>query len=356
MPRPIHASVSLTALRHNLGVVRACAPGARVWTVVKANAYGHGIARVFPALTGGDGFALLDLNEAAVLRDLGYVGPILLLEGHFSSADLTVVEALGLTTVLHNREQLAMLEGRSFARPIDVYLKINSGMNRLGFAAPEARAVYTRVRALAAVGGITLMTHFASADGPDGGSAAQGVFESAIAGIKGPRSLANSAAIIAHAPSHGDWVRPGIMLYGASPFANRTAAQLGLAPAMSLHSALIALQQVQLGEAVGYGAQFVARAPMRVGVVACGYADGYPRLAPEGTPVAVDGRATRIVGRVSMDMITVDVTHIAGARVGSPVEMWGTQIPVDEVAAAAGTSGYELLCAVAPRVPVTGVP
>lgn len=355
MPRPIHASVSLAALRQNLALVRHRAPRARVWAVVKANAYGHGLARVFPALASSDGFALLDLDEAERLRELGHRGPILLLEGFFSEDDLALIDALRLTTVVHSEEQLAMLALRPTREPLDVYLKVNSGLNRLGFAARSARDVYERLRQLPWIGDITLMTHFASADADSGCDAPLEVFARSVAGLPGARSLANSAAILAQPATHADWVRPGIMLYGASPFAARSAAALGLAPVMTLSSALIAVRELAANDAVGYGAEFVARAAMRVGVVACGYADGYPRVAPEGTPISVAGQRARVVGRVSMDMITVDLTGIESARVGSPVELWGTLVSVDEVAQAAGTSGYEMLCAVAARVPISGV-
>jgi alanine racemase len=355
MPRPIHASVSLAAVRQNLARVRECAPRARVWAVVKANAYGHGIERVFAALSAADGFALLDLDEAQRVRDLGYRGPILLLEGFFGARDLAVVEGLDLTSVIHCDEQLAMLTAHRFATPVDVYLKINCGMNRLGFDASRVAEVHHALAALPGVRGITLMTHFANADLEHGCLEAQAAFERSVQGIAGPRSLSNSAAILAHPPAHADWVRPGIMLYGASPFAHSSAAEQGLRPAMTLSSELIAVRQLRAGEAVGYGSQFVAPAAMRIGVVACGYADGYPRIAGTGTPVAVDGVRTRTVGRVSMDMLTVDLSALPGAAVGSPVELWGAQVPVDEVALAAGTSGYEMLCAVARRVPISGV-
>ncbi len=353
MPRPIHASISLSALRHNLGRARASAPGARVWSIIKANAYGHGIERVLPALQTSDGIGLLDIEEAERVRTAGYVGPVLLLEGFFEVADLARIERLRLTSVVHSMEQIEMLERVRPGAPLALYLKVNSGLNRLGLAPEDARRAYERLRALSHVGTITLMTHFATADGPAGTDWQRERFEAAITGLPGARSLANSAAVLSHPASHGDWVRPGIMLYGASPLAELSARELGLIPVMNLSSELIAVRDLKPGDSLGYGGRFVAPRAMRVGVVACGYADGYPRIAADGTPVVVDERRTRLIGQVSMDMITVDLDEIPAAAVGSAVELWGSQVSVDEVARAAGTSGYEMLCALAARVPVS---
>ncbi len=351
--------MSRDALAHNVGVVRRHAPRSRVWAVVKADAYGHGLVRLLAgrcrAFGDADGIAILDTASAAIVRDHGWDRPLLLLEGCFDADDLARSAALGVTVTCHHDAQLTMLEQSSSPGPVDVYLKVNTGMNRLGFAPDEARAVHARLAACGQVGTITWMTHFADADRPDGVAAALAAFDGAANGIDGPRSLANSAAILAHPETHADWVRPGIMLYGATPFATRGAAEFGLVPAMTLASELIAVRCLTPGDAVGYGHRFVADRPMRIGVVACGYADGYPRVAPNGTPVAVDGIVTRTVGRVSMDMLTVDLDGVPGARVGSAVELWGERVPVDDVAQASGTVGYELLCALAPRVPVTAV-
>jgi alanine racemase len=352
MPRPIEAVISPAAIAHNLGAVRKSAPGARVWGVVKANAYGHGLARVLPAVAQADGLALLDLAEARLLREAGYTGPILLLEGCFAAEDVAVARHLGLHVVVHCNEQIRLLETAGAGAPLHVYLKMNSGMNRLGFAPEDLRARHAALASLAAVASITLMTHFARAESPDGIDEALARFQAATHDLPGERSLSNSAATLAHAKARGDWVRPGIALYGSSPFAERSAQALGLEAAMTLSSELIAIQQLRPGESVGYGGRFVATVPMRIGVVACGYADGYPRIAPDGTPVLVAGHRTRVVGAVSMDMLTVDLTGVEQAQVGAPVELWGTRVSVDEVAHAAGTVGYELLCALAPRVPV----
>jgi alanine racemase len=352
MSRPIQASVSFPALRRNYLTAKRAARGARVLAVVKADAYGHGLARVGRALAQADGFATLELEGAIGLRERHADVPILLLEGFFEAAELRLIEASNLSTVVHCEDQLRLLEAERPRRPLHVWLKVNTGMNRLGFAPAAVRPVLQRLKSSATAASITLMTHFATADGPAGVAAQQRIFEEATQGLPLPRSLANSAAIFAHPETHADLARLGIGLYGATPFADRTARSLGLEPAMTLSSRLIAVQEVRTGEAVGYGGEFRAERAMRVGVVACGYADGYPRHAPSGTPILVEGARTRTAGRVSMDMITVDLGPVPDAAVGSPVVLWGEGMPVDEVAMAAGTVGYELLCALAPRVPV----
>ena len=357
MPRPIRASISLGALTHNLERARAHAGGARVWAVIKANAYGHGLRRAAGALAGADGFALLDFEEAIRLRLAGVQKPILLLEGFFSAQDLALVCEYRLTPVVHSTAQLEMLAKTPLAAPIDAYLKVNSGMNRLGFTLDNVRLAWNALEANPQVRTVTLMTHFADADGASGVEAQLAWFEEIAAPFAGaPRSLANSAALLRFPETCADWVRPGIMLYGCSPFVDRSAIELELEPAMTLRTEIIALQRLTPGERVGYGFSYEAAGEMTVGVAACGYADGYPRQAPTGTPVLVGGARTRIVGRVSMDMICVDLTGVPGAGIGSPVTLWGEGLPADEVAAAAGTLSYELLCALAPRVPVLEVP
>lgn len=372
MPRPILATVHHEALRHNLQQARRRAPDANVWAVVKANAYGHGIERVFDALRGADGFALLDLAEAQRLRALDWRGPILLLEGVFDARDLELCSRLHLWHAVHCDEQIDWLAAHKTQQPHRVFLKLNSGMNRLGFAPDAFRAAWARLNALPQVDEISLMTHFSDADGPRGIAHQVAVFEAATADLPGERTLCNSAAILRHAQSPlrgegvstiaADWVREGIALYGGAPdHPEHTAAYWDLQPTMTLSSRLIGVQQLRAGDTVGYGSTFTADAPMRVGVVACGYADGYPRHAPTGTPVLVDGVRTRTVGRVSMDMITVDLSPLDAAGLaagtGSEVVLWGVspstgaRLAVDEVAHAAGTISYELLCAVAPRVP-----
>ncbi len=356
MPRPIRATISSGALAHNLTVAKACARGAKLWAVLKANAYGHGLERAARALQAADGLAVLDFQEAARLRLAGCAQPILLLEGFFKPVDLPLLTKYALTPVIHNAEQVEMLRLAELSGEIDVYLKVNSGMNRLGFTVEGLRPAYNALRMHPQVRSVTLMTHFADADGPSGIRAQLDWFNEITQGFEAPRSLANSAALLRFAEeTRADWVRPGIMLYGCSPFAERSAESLGLKPAMTLSSELIAVQHLQPGEKVGYGFSYEAAGELTVGVVACGYADGYPRHAPSGTPVLVNGRRTRTVGRVSMDMICVDISGMPGAYIGTPVTLWGEGLSADEVAAHAGTLSYELLCALAARVPVSEV-
>jgi alanine racemase len=320
--------------------------------VVKANAYGHGLDRVASALSDADGFAIVEVDWALALKERYPATPVLLLEGFFDVADLRLASSAGLACAIHNDEQLRMIETEKPNRAFDAYLKINTGMNRLGFPPAAAKAALERLRRTAAARSITLMTHFASSEEPGGIVEAMRRFDEATKGIDLPRSLANTGAIFAHPEAHADVVRLGIGLYGATPFTDRPAATLGLRPAMTLASQLIAIQELQPGERVGYGGHFRAERAMRIGVVACGYADGYPRHAPSGTPILVAGGRTQTVGRVSMDMITVDLSPLPHATIGSPVVLWGEGMAVDEVAIAAGTVGYELLCGVAKRVPM----
>lgn len=361
MPRPILATIHTAALAHNLGRAREAAPDAKVWAVVKANAYGHGIERVFDALRSADGFALLDLAEAQRLRALDWRGPILLLEGCFDARDLELCSRLGLWHAIHCNEQIDMLAAHKTQLPHRVFLKMNSGMNRLGFPPERFRAAWTRLNALPQVEEITLMTHFSDADGPKGIAAALQAFDAVTHDLPGERTLSNSAATLRHSDAlagRSDWVRPGILVYGSAPdFPEHTAAGWGLQPTMTLSSKIIGVQELKAGDTVGYGSSFTADGPLRIGIVACGYADGYPRHCSTGTPMLVDGVRTRMVGRVSMDMITVDLTPVPGAGMGSEVTLWGraakgAELPIDEVAQAGGTVGYELMCAVAQRVPV----
>ncbi|MGE5714614.1 MAG: alanine racemase [Betaproteobacteria bacterium] len=361
MPRPIRALVSLDAMRHNLAAARARAAGRKVWAVVKANAYGHGIERAVQGFADADGLALIDLDEARRARAAGWSRPILLLEGLFDGPDVAAARTLALTVVVHHEEQVRLLETAPPGAPIGVHIKLNTGMNRLGFAPGEFAAARTRLARLPSVRIDGLSMHFANSDrldaqaGPVSMAEQLARFEAACRDLPEPRCISNSAALFLHPPVSDAWVRPGIALYGATPAAERPAAELGLRPVMTLTSRLLAVRTVQAGGAVGYGSRFVARRPTRIGVVACGYADGYPRHAPDGTPVAVAGRRVPMAGRVSMDMITVDLSDAPEAQVGSPVELWGDEIPIDEVATMAGTVGYELMCALAPRVPVEAV-
>lgn len=357
MPRPIQALIDPAALASNLQCVRARAPSTKLWAVIKANAYGHGITRVWPGLQSADGLAMLDLNEAVACRERGWTGPILLLEGFFERSDLQVLLEHRITTAVHCTDQLDWLAQAPVGGQISVWLKMNSGMNRLGFTPQSYQSAWERLQSLAQegrVGTVGLMTHFATADGPQGVDWQLQIFDREVAQIPGPVSVANSAAVWRYGQARRDWARPGIILYGSSPFDDESAADMGLKPAQTLQSRVIGVQTLKPGDRVGYGGHFTASESMRIGVVACGYADGYPRVAPTGTPVVVDGVRTRVVGRVSMDMLTVDLTPVPQAGSGSSVVLWGAGGPsIDEVATAAGTLGYELMCALAPRVPVT---
>jgi alanine racemase len=359
MPRPIEALIHTSALQHNLRRVRECAPDAQVWAVVKANAYGHGVDRVFEGLRAADGFALLDIAEAQRLRALDWRGPILLLEGAFDARDLEWCSRLHLWHVVHREAQIDWLAMHKTEQPHRVFLKINTGMNRLGFAPQAARTAWARLSALPQVDEVSLVTHFSDSDGPRGVAHQVEVFHQLTSDLPGERSLCNSAAILRHAADprvRGDWVRPGVMLYGASPdYPEHDAAHWGLQPAMTLRSQLVAVQDMAAGDTVGYGSLFRAEQAMRIGVVACGYADGYPRHCATGTPVLVDGQRTHTLGRVSMDMIAIDLSTLPQAQPGSEVVLWGRAhngqvLGIDEVAKAGGTIGYELMCAVAARV------
>ncbi len=351
MARPLYAQINLAALRGNMARVRERAPNTHVFAVVKANAYGHGLMRVLPALDDADGLALVELDAAVELRDRRYSRRILLIEGFFQESELAEITSRRLATVVHDMEQVRMLEKAILARPLEVFVKVNTGMNRLGFRPADVAGVCQRLASAPSVAALRLMMHFARADEEDGLQEQLEVFESACKGLSYPRSLANSAGVIRYPEVGGEIVRPGIMLYGASPLPYDTAEMLGLTPAMTLRSQLIAVQELKANESVGYGATYTASRAHRIGVIACGYADGYPRHAPNGTPVLVCGKKVRMAGRPSMDMLTVDLTDVPEARVGSPVVLWGEGLPVDDVANAASTVGYELLCGVAPRVP-----
>jgi alanine racemase len=352
--RPLVATVDLAALRHNHALAKGCAPGAQAFAVVKANAYGHGVREVVTALhDDADGFAVACLEEAAEVRALHQSARILLLEGCFEPLEYQVAAHLGLDVAVQGEEQAEALLAAELERPLRLWLKLDSGMHRLGFSAPDLRAWHTRLQGARQVAELNLMSHFACADEQDHPLTAQQL-ESFLSLADLPfagRSLANSAAILSLPQAHLDWLRPGIMLYGASPFAGQDATALGLQPAMSLIARLIAIREVPAGETVGYGAAWRAGRPARIGTVSCGYADGYPRNAPAGTPLAIRGRRVPLAGRVSMDMLSVDLSELPEARVGDAVELWGAGLPVDEVARACGTIGYELLTRVTARVP-----
>ena len=360
MPRPIFATIDPAALRHNLARSRRAAPDAKVWAVVKANAYGHGIEHVFEGLGGANGFAVLDPDEALRVRGLGWRGPVLLLEGVFEPHDLEVCSRLDVWHTVHCEEQIDMLAAHKTHSRHRIFLKMNTGMNRLGLPPERYRHAWCRLKELPQVAEISLMTHFSDADRSHGIDKPLALFASTVRDLPGDRCLCNSAVTLREpdVAAHSDWIRIGISLYGSSPdHPSHTSVDWDLQPAMSLSSKIIAVQTIPAGASVGYGALFTAQFPMRIGVVAAGYADGYPRACPTGTPVLVNGLRTRLVGRVSMDMITVDLTGLPQAGMGSEVTLWGRAsngavLCIDEVASFAGSLGYELMCALAPRVPV----
>lgn len=365
MPRPICAVIHRSALTHNLQVARAAVPDSQVYAIVKADAYGHGIERVYSAFAAADGFGFLDLAEGVRLRALGCAKPLLLLEGIFALEDLFVCTKYQLAFTVHSQYQIEWLKAFLKIQPeaqFDVFIKINTGMNRLGFMPNAYQQAYIELKQLRNVQSITQMTHFSDADGQRLGQ--EGVlhqyqaFRQATSSIQAPVSLSNSAAILRHAQRiHSDIVRSGIMLYGSSPsFPHQTIQDFNLKPAMTLRSEIIAIQSIQSGQSVGYGSTFIATEPMRIGVVACGYADGYQRITQTGTPVLVDSQRTQTLGRVSMDMLVVDLTHLPQTKIGSEVTLWGmssqgVELSIDEVAQGSGTLGYELMCGVTARVP-----
>lgn len=364
MPRPIQARIHTDAMRHNLQGIKTLAPDSRVWAVVKANAYGHGVEAAFEGFRAADGFACLNLEEAQTLRGLGWRGPVLLLEGCFDARDLELCSRLGLWHVVHHDAQIDALSAHKTQVPHHVFLKMNSGMNRLGFAPERFRAAWSRLNALPQVDEVTLMSHFSDADGPRGVAHQVDTFARHSIDLPGERSLCNSAGVLRHASAAGiraDWVRPGIALYGASPdHPEHRSADWGLQPTMSLVSELIAVQALQPGDTVGYGSSFTAPEAMWIGIAAGGYADGLMRSGSNQAPVQVAGVRTQLVGRVSMDMCAVDLRPLIQAgispRAGLPVTFWGqgddgVLLPIDEVAQACGTIAYELMCGVTARVP-----
>ncbi|MGC8521902.1 MAG: alanine racemase [Steroidobacteraceae bacterium] len=355
MSRLIRAVIDGAAMRHNVEVIRARAPGARVMAVVKANAYGHGLVQTALALAGVDAFAVARLEEGVRLRERGVRAPIVLLEGVFTREQLRAASHFELELVVHDQLQVELLGAEPDTHRQGLWVKIDTGMNRLGFRPEAFGAAYERLRSLRpAPREIRLMTHLAAADEADGRMTREQLerFAAATRGIPGERSIANSAGIFGAVRVGGQWVRPGLALYGASPLPQRTAAELGLRAAMRLETSVIAVRHVPRGETVGYGATWRAERDARIAIVAAGYGDGVPRSLPNGTPVLLAGRRVPLVGRVSMDMIAVDVSALDAVGVGTPVELWGERLPVEEVARAAGTIAYELLCGVSERVPL----
>jgi alanine racemase len=344
--RPAQALIDLAALRHNYQLARQCS-GGKALAVVKADAYGHGAVLCAQALQAeADGFAVACIEEALELRAAGITQPILLLEGFFEASELALIDQHQLWCVLHSLWQLDAIEQARLSRPLQVWLKLDSGMHRVGLFPEQYQAAYRRLQASGKVDKIVLMSHFARADELDCPRTEEqlAVFNAAREGLQAEVSLRNSPAILGWPQVPSDWVRPGIMLYGATPFEQAQALAAQLKPVMTLQSKIIGVRELPVGEPVGYAACFVAERPTRVGVVAMGYADGYPRHAPTGTPVAVDGQLTRIIGRVSMDMLTVDLTDLPQAGLGSRVELWGAQVLASDVAAQAQTIPYQIFC------------
>lgn len=351
-------TLDTAALRHNVAVIRRQMPQARLLAMVKADAYGHGAAMLAPLLAEqADALGTAFIDEALALREQGVRSPIAVLEGVFTTQELALARQHDLQLAVHSPEQLALFAQAPAGAQIAVWLKVNSGMNRLGLRPVEALKAWRVLAQSPAVKTRGLLTHFATADELDSRQTVQQLgrfraLQQALAeadGVPVSDSLANSAAIFAHAAAAGAWMRPGIALYGSSPFAYRSAESLGLRPVMTLRSRVIAVHTVPAGEAVGYGASWVAARDTRIAVVAIGYGDGYPRHAPSGTPVLINGQRCQLAGRVSMDMITVDLGQVT-ARPGDPVVLWGDGLPADEVASAAGTISYELFCRLTPRV------
>lgn len=353
MTRPARALLSAQALRQNYQRVRAAAPNAKIMAVIKANAYGHGMAWAARVLRDADGFAVASVEEGAELRAAHIAQPICLLEGFFDAAELPEIVRHRLMPVVHHPGQLAMIEQAAGLAGLEVWLKVDTGMHRLGFPPEVAAAAAARLTACPAVAGVRWLSHFANADNRFDTATTYQIerFLKLLDGLSVERSLANSAGILAWPASHLEWVRPGIMLYGGSPLIGHGAVELNLKPVMTLETRLIAVHRRKKGEAVGYGGDWICPEDMPVGVAAIGYGDGYPRHAPPGTPVLVNGARAPLIGRVSMDMITVDLRAQPQARVDDPVVLWGEGLPVDEIAAQAGTISYELLCCVTSRIP-----
>ena len=353
MTRPVRARIDLQALQQNLHQVRVSAPHSKVMAVVKANGYGHGLVAVSEALHEADGFGVARLEEALALRQAGIRKPVILLEGFTNVAELEAVLEHGFEVVLHSEYQLALLETARLQAPLRVWVKLDTGMHRLGFLPARMAEIVHRLGALPLVRQpLAYLSHLACADerANPASEVQRRCFEDALQGRPGERSLANSAGLLGWPAARYDWVRPGIMLYGVSPFHDALGPELGLRPAMTLETRLIAIRELRRGDAIGYGGSWVCPGDMRVGVAAIGYGDGYPRHAAAGTPVLIQGKRVPLVGRVSMDMITLDLRGHEEVGIGDRVVLWGEGLPVEEVAAAADTIGYELLTGITGRV------
>lgn len=344
--RPARALIDLQALRHNYQLARELS-GAKALAVIKADAYGHGAVRCAQALQAeADGFAVACIEEALALRAAGIHGPVLLLEGFFEASELELIVQHDLWCVVHALWQLEAIEKANLSKPITVWLKLDSGMHRVGLHPKDYQSAYQHLQATGKVARIVLMSHFARADELDCSASNDqvAVFQAARQGLNAEISLRNSPAVLGWPQIPSDWVRPGIMLYGSTPFEVQQAQAQRLQPVMTLESKVISVRELPAGEPVGYGARFISQRPTRVGVVAMGYADGYPRLAPTGTPVMVAGKRSQLIGRVSMDMLCIDLTDVPEAGLGSPVELWGKNVLASDVAIQAGTIPYQIFC------------
>ncbi len=349
------AVLDLPAVAHNLAVVRQHAPAAKVMAVIKANGYGHGLTRIAQALDAADGFAVARVDEGVRLRKAGISQRIAVLEGFTRSEELELLLQYQLDALVHSPSQLPLIAAHQGQAEIAVWLKMDSGMNRLGFKPDAFAAAYQSLLACPLVKQpINVMTHLANADDLGHGMTLQQIdlFNHAVQSLPGERSIANSAGILGWTQALADWVRPGVMLYGISPFPDKTAVDFGLKPIMSLHSRLISVKQLAVGDSVGYGASWVCQQATTMGIVAIGYGDGYPRYAKVGTPVLVNGKRVPLIGRVSMDMVTVDLASQPEAEAGDPVTLWGDGLPVEEIAACADTIPYTLVCGITQRVQI----
>jgi len=352
MSRPARVVISLSALRHNFSRIRTLVPDSKIMAIVKADAYGHGLSHIAQSLEHADAFGVACLEEARELRQANIKQRINLLEGPYASEELVEISELGLDIVVHDVSQVEMLEQSQLNKPIDAWLKIDTGMHRLGFLPELVNDVISRLQQTNSVKDIRLMTHLASANDRDNPMTSEQIqcFNKFTENQNVENTIANSAAIMAFPDAHVDWVRPGIMLYGVSPFSDNQGPQQGLQPVMTLQSRLITVKHLKAGEPVGYGATWRCPEDMLVGVVAAGYGDGYPRHAKSGTPVLVNGKRVELIGRASMDMLTVDLRSQAQAKTGDPVVLWGEGLPVEEIANHADTIPYEVLCAVHKRL------
>ncbi|WP_420555246.1 alanine racemase [Neptuniibacter marinus] len=353
MARPATATINLDAIRQNYLLAKSVAPKQGALAIIKANAYGHGAVEVAKALSkDADGFGVACIEEAIELRNAGISLPILLLEGFFTADELPIISDQNLWCAVHNADQIDIIANAPLNKPITAWLKLDNGMHRLGITPGEYKEAFHKLSALPQVEHVVLMSHFSAADEPELNTTAEQIqiLDTLADELKAPISMANSAGTLEHDNARRDWQRPGIILYGASPFAEAHKLADQLKPAMTLSSEVIAVREIEPGESVGYSATWTCDKPTRVGTVAMGYADGYPRHARNGTPVLVDGHKSRIIGRVSMDMLAVDLSDIPDAKVGSYVELWGENLLASDVAACCDTIPYTLFTGITRRV------